>query len=109
MGRHRYFARLFRARLVFEVRDIWPLSLVELNGVWPRQAFVRFLQAIKRRGYAKAAQTNTNLNGCSTHPHQSWLIIAVAGGLPGLAVALLLAAAFGVQRLGAMLAARREP
>lgn len=60
-------ARLFRARLVFEVRDIWPLSLVELNGVSPRHLFVRFLQAIERRGYAKAAQTITTLPAARDH------------------------------------------
>ncbi len=60
-------ARLMRARLVFEVRDIWPLSLVELNGVSPRHPFVRLLQAIERRGYAKAAQTITTLPGARDH------------------------------------------
>ena len=52
---------------------------------------------------------NENLNGCSTHPHQSWLNIAIAGGLPGLLVALVLALAFVAQRLAAMLRARQSP
>ncbi len=52
---------------------------------------------------------NDNLKGCSTHPHQTWLNIAVAGGLPGLVVALVLAVAFLVQRALAMLRARHDP
>lgn len=60
-------ARFYRARLVFEVRDIWPLSLIVLNGLSPRHPFVRFLQAIERRGYKRADQTITTLPGARDH------------------------------------------
>lgn len=47
--------------------------------------------------------------GCTTHPHQSWLNIAVAGGLPALALALVLAATFLIDRGRALWCARQEP
>ncbi len=47
--------------------------------------------------------------GCITHPHQSWLNIAVAGGLPALALALVLAATFLIDRGRALWCARQEP
>src|SRR5690606_9694134 len=44
-------ARLLRSRLVFEVRDIWPLSLVELADMNPASALVRATGWIERFAY----------------------------------------------------------
>lgn len=46
--------RRYRCRLVFEVRDIWPLTLTEEGGFSPRNPLVRMLAAIERLGYRKA-------------------------------------------------------
>jgi glycosyltransferase involved in cell wall biosynthesis len=46
--------RRHRARLAFEVRDIWPLTLVEEGGFGERNPFVRTLGAIERLGYRRA-------------------------------------------------------
>lgn len=43
--------RRYRARLVFEVRDIWPLTLVEEGGFGPRNPFVLGLGVIEKLGY----------------------------------------------------------
>lgn len=51
---------------------------------------------------------NNNINGCSTHPHQTWLNIAVAGGMPSLALASLLALCFVSNRVAAMLRSRHD-
>ncbi|HEX7892068.1 MAG TPA: glycosyltransferase family 4 protein [Ramlibacter sp.] len=48
-GRH--LARKFGARCVFEVRDLWPLSLVELAGVAPSHPLVRFTGWLERVAY----------------------------------------------------------
>lgn len=46
--------RRHRARLVFEIRDIWPLTLVEEGGYAPGNLFVRALGAVERLGYRRS-------------------------------------------------------
>lgn len=46
--------RRYRCRLAFEVRDIWPLTMVEEGGYSPRNPFVLLLGAIERLGYQRA-------------------------------------------------------
>ena len=47
-------ARLARARLVYEVHDLWPLSLIELAGMSPRHPFARLCQRAEDRAYRDA-------------------------------------------------------
>lgn len=47
-------ARRFDARSVFEVRDLWPLSLVELAGIRPTHPLVRFTASLERYAYRRA-------------------------------------------------------
>jgi glycosyltransferase involved in cell wall biosynthesis len=44
----------FNCKLVFEVRDIWPLTIVEEGGFSEKNPFVRMLAWIERLGYRKA-------------------------------------------------------
>lgn len=60
-------ARACGARLVFEVRDIWPLSLIEIGGYSPRHPFIRLLQWIEDRAYARADRVVSNLEGAVEH------------------------------------------
>lgn len=50
----RYLARRARARLVFEVHDLWPLSPIELGGMSPSHPFIRICQAAENAAYRDA-------------------------------------------------------
>jgi glycosyltransferase involved in cell wall biosynthesis len=45
------WARRFGARLVFEVRDLWPLTLQELGGFSSRHPLVAFMQRLEDYAY----------------------------------------------------------
>lgn len=46
--------RRYKCRLVFEVRDIWPLTIVEEGGFSARNPFVLGLGAVEKLGYRRA-------------------------------------------------------
>lgn len=48
------FARMFHAKLVFEIRDIWPLTLQAEFGMPQKHPMVSLLSAIERFGYLKS-------------------------------------------------------
>jgi glycosyltransferase involved in cell wall biosynthesis len=50
----RRIARLARAKLVFEVHDLWPLSPIELSGMSPRHPFIMLCQAGEDAAYRDA-------------------------------------------------------
>ena len=41
----------FKARVILEVRDIWPLTPIELGGYGPRNPFIRLMSALERWSY----------------------------------------------------------
>lgn len=44
----------YKCKLVFEIRDIWPLTLVEEGGFSKRNPFIMFLALIERIGYKRS-------------------------------------------------------
>src|SRR5690606_27125812 len=60
-------ARKNKVPLYFEVRDIWPLSLIEIGGISPSHPFVRFLQWVEDRAYRKSDKVISNLKNSIVH------------------------------------------
>ena len=50
----RRLARLARAKLVFEVHDLWPLSPIELSGMSPKHPFILLCQKAEDDAYRDA-------------------------------------------------------
>jgi glycosyltransferase involved in cell wall biosynthesis len=49
-----YFAKKYRARFLVEIRDIWPLSAMQLGGYSPYHPFIWLLARIEKFGYKNA-------------------------------------------------------
>lgn len=69
-----YLRKRFAAKLIFEVRDLWPLSLVELAGVSSSHPLVRFTDWIERRAYRTTDEVVSLLPCTKTHMLERGLI-----------------------------------
>ena len=49
-----FLKKKYKCKLVFEIRDIWPLTLVEEGGFSPKNPFIMFLGFIERLGYKRS-------------------------------------------------------
>ena len=66
IGAHRLAVKL-KARLVFEVRDIWPLTLTEIGGYSAKHPFIRFLQWVEDKAYRDSDAVISNLKNAVHH------------------------------------------
>ena len=60
-------AKKFSCRLVFEVRDIWPLTLTEIGGYSAKHPFIRFMQKVENRAYKVSDRVVSNLENSVEH------------------------------------------
>lgn len=60
-------AKKLKARLVFEVRDIWPLTLTEIGGYSIRHPFIRLMQWVEDRAYRDSDWVVSNLKNAVEH------------------------------------------
>ena len=57
----------FNAKLIFDVCDIWPLTLIELGGYLPKNPFIRFMQWIEDKAYKDSDIVISNLPNAVEH------------------------------------------
>ena len=48
------WAKKFNAKLIYEVKDIWPLTLIELGGYSPNHPFIKLMEWFEKFAYKKA-------------------------------------------------------
>ncbi|MGM0564428.1 MAG: glycosyltransferase family 4 protein [Pseudomonadota bacterium] len=60
-------AKKYNARLIFEVRDIWPLTLIHLGGYSPNHPFIRLMQWVEDFAYRTCDHAIANGEGVVEH------------------------------------------
>ncbi len=68
-------SKIYKAKLVFEVRDIWPLSIIMLGNYSKNNLFIKYLSFVEKFGYEKSnliVGTMPNLKGHINNLNVQW-------------------------------------
>jgi len=65
-----WLAKKFHARLIFEERDIWPMTLTEIGSYSSGHPFIRFMQWVEDRAYRDSDHVISNLKNVYEHMEQ---------------------------------------
>lgn len=68
-----FLSKKYKAKLLFEVRDIWPLSAIELGGYSEKNLFIKHLQWLEDYAYKKADKVLCVLEYAYKHMHKRGL------------------------------------
>ncbi len=60
-------SKIYKAKLIYEVKDIWPLSIIELGGYSPKHPFIRFMSLFERFALKKSNIIVSNLQNYGEH------------------------------------------
>jgi len=63
-------SKVYGAKLIYEVKDIWPLSLIELGGFSPTHPFIRFMAWFEKFALLKSDIIVSNLQNYGEHMHK---------------------------------------
>ncbi len=63
----KYLAAKYNAKFIFEVRDIWPLSAIEIGGYSPKNPFIKHLQWLEDFAYKQSDEVVTVLANAYEH------------------------------------------
>jgi len=62
-----FFKFFYKSKFIFEVRDIWPQTLIDLKGMSKAHPLILFLSAIEKFGYKYADEIVGTMPGLSEH------------------------------------------
>lgn len=63
--------RIFKARFIFEVRDIWPLSAISVTGFSKHNPFIILLRMMEKFGYRHADEITSPIPNLKEHIAES--------------------------------------
>lgn len=63
----KHLSNKLNTKLIFEVRDIWPLSVIQIGGYSESHPFIRLLQWIEDKAYASSDLVISNLKSSVGH------------------------------------------
>jgi hypothetical protein len=64
-----FLAKKYKAKIVFDVRDIWPLTLIKIGGFSKYNIFIKFLQILEDFAYKNSDYIISSLQGLQKHIH----------------------------------------